>query len=90
MTLFDICIIAIIINFFIRIKVNINVYKAFADKGYIFNKKLLKEIERMDLDDESLLNQIIYECAPIIPFYNLLCYVNENKVKYTEKKYLCN
>lgn len=72
MTLFDIYMISVIVNFFMGIKVNINIYKAFADKGYIFNKRLLKEIERMDLEEESLVNQTIYECTPIIPFYNLL------------------
>ncbi len=72
MTLLDICMITIILNCLIQIKVNINIYKAFASKGYIFNKKLLKEIERLDLEEESLVSQIIYECTPLIPFYNLL------------------
>lgn len=72
MTIIDICMVIIIINMMLGVIVNTKVYKVFADKGYIFDKSQLKEIERNDLNDASLFEQILYECASLIPFYNLL------------------
>jgi len=72
MTLFDLCMISIILNFILKIKANINIYKAFANKGYLFNNKTLKETVRSELEQESMLTELMYELTPIIPFYNLL------------------
>ena len=71
MELFSICIITIIVNFFLEIGVNISIYKLFADLGYIFKNKRLKEIIDEEIKEENILSQLIYDITPLIPFYNL-------------------
>lgn len=71
MDLLDIWMVTTIVNFFYRIKINIQTYKTYADLGYIYNHKRLNFIEEKDMETENFIIWFIYKFGKFIPIYNL-------------------
>lgn len=58
-------------DFILSKKVDLDVYKAFADLGYVFNKSRLIDIIEEEMCDENIFDRLLYILTPYIPFYNL-------------------
>lgn len=71
MELLNIWAITVIVNFFYRIKTNVEIYKAYADLGYIYNGRALKFIEEEASNEDDDLTWFLYKFGKFIPLYNL-------------------
>lgn len=72
-----------LVDFFLSKKVDVDVYKAFADYGYVFNKSRLIDIFEEEMRDENIFDRLLYILTPYIPFYNLYDTICD-WIKYTE------
>lgn len=77
------CMLTTLVDFFLSKKVDVDVYKAFADYGYVFNKSRLIDIFEEEMRDENIFDRLLYILTPYIPFYNLYDTICD-WIKYTE------
>lgn len=83
MEILIICMLTTLVDFFLSKKVDVDVYKAFADYGYVFNKSRLIDIFEEEMRDENIFDRLLYILTPYIPFYNLYDTICD-WIKYTE------
>lgn len=71
MGLLDIWVITLVVNFYYRAKTNIQIYKAYADLGYIYNHKEFKKIESKVAEEDNFFEWFVFKFGKFIPIYNL-------------------
>lgn len=67
----DIWLITIIVNYMYRIKTYVDIYKTYADLGYIYNNKVFKHVEKQGYEQQDTTAWFLYKFGKFLPIYNL-------------------